>query len=170
MRLRGLQAVALTSALVTAALAMPSVAAAWELWVTPRVVHRPGSVTVHTSTSRRCSVVVRLHRSTFHGHMRHSLTLSVGTAAPLGRAKVTVTCGDYYANAWFSVVMTALSTPTPILPPTPTPTGCYPLTDSGSCYEPGEYCRVSDYGTSGVAGDGEAITCEYNNGWRWEPI
>jgi hypothetical protein len=22
---------------------------------------------------------------------------------------------------------------------------------------------------SGVAGNGEAITCEYNNGWRWEP-
>jgi hypothetical protein len=22
---------------------------------------------------------------------------------------------------------------------------------------------------SGVAGDGEAITCEDNDGWRWEP-
>jgi hypothetical protein len=22
---------------------------------------------------------------------------------------------------------------------------------------------------SGVAGNGEAITCEDNNGWRWEP-
>ena len=50
-----------------------------------------------------------------------------------------------------------------------TPAGCYPISDEGTCYEPGEYCREDDYGTSGVAGDGEAITCEDNDGWRWEP-
>jgi hypothetical protein len=63
-------------------------------------------------------------------------------------------------------------TPTPVNPapsPTPTPTGCYPTTAAGGCYEPGEYCPAADYGTSGIAGDGEAITCEDNNGWRWEP-
>ena len=59
--------------------------------------------------------------------------------------------------------------PTPVPSPTPAPAGCYPLTNSGNCYEPGEYCRADDHGTSGIAGDGEAITCEYNNGWRWEP-
>ena len=53
--------------------------------------------------------------------------------------------------------------------PTPTPTGCHPLTSSGNCYEPGEYCPNADQGMSGVAGDGESITCENNNGWRWEP-
>jgi len=47
--------------------------------------------------------------------------------------------------------------------------GCSPMTDSGGCYEPGEYCRDSDHGVSGVAGDGETITCEDNDGWRWEP-
>ena len=41
--------------------------------------------------------------------------------------------------------------------------------DSGNCYEPGEYCRNDDHGMSGVAGDCEAIICEYNNDWRWEP-
>jgi hypothetical protein len=41
--------------------------------------------------------------------------------------------------------------------------------DSGNCYEPGEYCRNDDHGMRGVAGDGEAIICEYNNDWRWEP-
>lgn len=51
----------------------------------------------------------------------------------------------------------------------PTPTGCHPLTNSGNCYEPGEYCRDDDHGTSGIAGDGQAITCENNDGWRWEP-
>jgi hypothetical protein len=51
-----------------------------------------------------------------------------------------------------------------------TPSGCYPLTNSGKCYEPGEYCRNSDHGASGVAGDGERIVCEDNDGWRWEPV
>jgi hypothetical protein len=47
---------------------------------------------------------------------------------------------------------------------------CSPLTDSGKCYEPGEYCRDSDHGDTGVAGDGESISCEDNDGWRWEPV
>lgn len=63
--------------------------------------------------------------------------------------------------------------PTTTLPPPPpttaAPASCYPLTDGGNCYEPGEYCRDSDHGASGRAGDGEAITCEDNDGWRWEP-
>jgi len=50
-----------------------------------------------------------------------------------------------------------------------TPSGCYPLSDENTCYEPGEYCRDSDHGTSGVAGDGKRIICEDNDGWRWEP-
>jgi hypothetical protein len=49
------------------------------------------------------------------------------------------------------------------------PADCHPLTNGGNCYEPGEYCRDSDHGVSGVAGDGEPITCENNDGWRWEP-
>ena len=57
--------------------------------------------------------------------------------------------------------------------PTPTqaatPAGCYPTSHEGTCYEPGEYCREDDHGISGVAGDGKAITCENNDGWRWEP-
>lgn len=53
--------------------------------------------------------------------------------------------------------------------PPPPPASCHPLTNSGHCYEPGEFCRKTDHGASGVAGDGEAITCEDNNGWRWEP-
>ena len=65
--------------------------------------------------------------------------------------------------------------------PTPTPTrsspspapstasGCHPTAASGNCYEPGEYCPEADHGTYGVAGDGESIVCENNDGWRWEP-
>ncbi len=46
---------------------------------------------------------------------------------------------------------------------------CSPIDDLGGCYEPGEYCRDATHGVSGTAGDGEAITCETNDGWRWEP-
>lgn len=53
--------------------------------------------------------------------------------------------------------------------PAPRP-ACHPLTNSGNCYEPGEFCRKSDHGASGVAGNGERIRCENNNGWRWEPV
>jgi hypothetical protein len=51
----------------------------------------------------------------------------------------------------------------------PPPASCYPLSDEGTCYEPGEFCRDSDHGATGLAGDGEKIICEDNDGWRWEP-
>jgi hypothetical protein len=54
-------------------------------------------------------------------------------------------------------------------PPPPAATSCYPLSDEGTCYEPGEFCRDDDHGATGVAGDGEKIICEDNDGWRWEP-
>jgi hypothetical protein len=53
--------------------------------------------------------------------------------------------------------------------PAPPATSCYPLSNEGTCYEPGELCRNADHGMNGVAGDGEKITCADNNGWRWEP-
>ena len=58
---------------------------------------------------------------------------------------------------------------TPAPPASTAPAGCHPLSDEGTCYQPGEYCRDADHGASGVAGDGQAITCEDNDGWRWEP-
>ena len=69
---------------------------------------------------------------------------------------------------------TAAATPrapaTTAAAPPPAPAGCHPLTNGGSCYEPGEYCRTTDHSVVGVAGDGKTIQCENNNGWRWEPI
>ena len=60
--------------------------------------------------------------------------------------------------------------PLPTAAPPPQPkASCYPLSDENTCYEPGEYCRDSDHGKSGLAGDGKAIICEDNDGWRWEP-
>jgi cytoskeletal protein RodZ len=79
--------------------------------------------------------------------------------------------------------MTPTPTPVPTQAPTEPPVqptvaptqappaqpSCYPLTSSGNCYEAGEYCPKADHGSSGIAGNGESITCEDNDGWRWEP-
>lgn len=73
---------------------------------------------------------------------------------------------------------TTTTTPPTVPPPTPPtsppPTaapaaGCSPTTSSGNCYSAGEYCPNADHGASGTTGNGEAIVCEDNNGWRWEP-
>jgi hypothetical protein len=55
-------------------------------------------------------------------------------------------------------------------PPPPPPALCHPTSSSGNCYEPGEFCSDADHGVIGLAGDGETIICEDNNGWRWEPV
>ena len=70
---------------------------------------------------------------------------------------------------------TQSATPPPTTPPTSSPpapqpaASCYPISDEGTCYEPGEFCRDDDHGMTGLAGDGETIICEDNDGWRWEP-
>jgi hypothetical protein len=60
--------------------------------------------------------------------------------------------------------------PTTGAPPSASTTvSCHPLTNGGRCYEPGEYCRNTDHGVTGLAGDGKQITCKDADGWRWEP-
>jgi hypothetical protein len=50
------------------------------------------------------------------------------------------------------------------------PAACTPKTSSGNCYKAGEFCSAADHDETGVAGNGEAIKCEDNDGWRWEPV
>jgi hypothetical protein len=91
-------------------------------------------------------------------------------AAPL--ADVVAHAGPACATRAPAPTQAAPSQPAPTaaqVPPSTAPAGCYPLTNGGNCYEPGEFCRASDHGVSGVAGDGESITCLDNDGWRWEP-
>lgn len=59
-------------------------------------------------------------------------------------------------------------TTTTTLAPAPTPTteGCY-IDPEGNCYRAGEYCPDSLHGQT-VQGESGPITCEENNGWRWE--
>jgi hypothetical protein len=96
---------------------------------------------------------------------------------------------DHFIAAAPAPTPTAAPTTAPTLPQPPTaapapvaappaappsqppaaPAGCYPLTNSGGCYRPGEFCRTSDHGALGRTADGEAIRCVNNDGWRWEP-
>ena len=103
------------------------------------------------------------------------------SAAPAAPAPAVTTAAPSTAPAVAPTTAPAVTPTTapaaaPTTAPAPAPTraapttaGCHPLSNEGTCYEPGEYCRDDDHGTSGVAGDGKAIICEDNDGWRWEP-
>jgi hypothetical protein len=54
-------------------------------------------------------------------------------------------------------------------PSTAAASSCSPKSAAGNCYQPGELCSKAEHELSGVAGDGKAIVCENNDGWRWEP-
>jgi hypothetical protein len=51
---------------------------------------------------------------------------------------------------------------------TPEPASCSPLSDEGTCYRPGEFCRDSDHNQSGTDENGDSMICEDKDGWRWE--
>ena len=102
-----------------------------------------------------------------------SLTLAAMVAAgSCTAAAFTLTPGTALAQSTQkqSVMPRAPSSKSPMAKsPMATPTtSCHPTTAKGHCYEPGEYCRKSDLGKSGVAGDGAKITCKYTDGrYRW---
>jgi hypothetical protein len=110
-----------------------------------------------------------------HWHNRSSTLLSKTSHYKLGsKPSHTGTYKyriyDVSARGWAAAASRTVTVKVTHKPSSAPPaTSCYPLTNGGNCYEPGEYCRNSDHGVSGVAGNGEAIKCEDNNGWRWEP-
>jgi hypothetical protein len=116
-----------------------------------------------------------------YGTLRDDVLAASGGPVPVAQVTAAVNTDKKGRKKFLSglKLLAAQSTPNPTTTtttptttpttPTPTPIGCYPLTSTGKCYEPGEYCSNADHGMSGVAGDGEAIICENNNGWRWEP-
>jgi hypothetical protein len=105
-----------------------------------------------------------------------TLRFRVGDATPGARVViiVRVSHGGSKATCRASLrprpaPVTAVAAPSSAPAPPPPPPSCRPLSNSGTCYEPGEFCRQSDQGVTGVAGNGEKIICEDNNGLRWEP-
>jgi len=104
----------------------------------------------------------------------HTFWFPLGSAPPGIRVMVTVRVSAHGQKRFTSVRFTPRQPPPPPAPKTTTappapPSSCYPTTSSGNCYEPGEFCPHADAGMSGIAGNGEAIICEDNNGLRWEP-
>ena len=100
----------------------------------------------------------------------HTFWFQLDSATPGYRVRVSVSVsanGQTLASrAWFIPRQRSPAVSPPSAAP---PSGCYPKTDSGNCYEPGEFCRATDHGVHGVAGNGEPIVCLDNDGWRWEP-
>jgi hypothetical protein len=106
--------------------------------------------------------------------------VACGSAGPTARPPASLGAADVSTTPTTASPSVTPTTASPSAKPSVAPThhsakpaavtdGCYPLSDEGTCYEPGEYCRDDDHGVTGRAGDGETITCEDNDGWRWEP-
>jgi hypothetical protein len=126
--------------------------------VAPRYTGTPGG-TVTVKANGATLAVIRLKSG------MGSYTLSAKRLA-VGAYSLAAT---YSGNADFGRSASGKRSLTVASPPPPPP-ACYPLDSEGNCYEPGEYCPDADHGLTGIAGDGEAIICEDNDGWRWEPL
>jgi hypothetical protein len=150
----------------------------------PRIGSKVG-ISVVTVPGARITVVAHFeagdHKKTARADTSglHMFWFPVDSTTPGYRVRVDVRVSAHgerrSARVWFTPRQPP-PPPPPSPPPAPAPTtappapsGCYPKTSSGHCYEPGEFCPHADAGMSGVAGDGEAIICEDNNGLRWEP-
>ncbi len=45
---------------------------------------------------------------------------------------------------------------------------CSIVSNTGNCYQAGQYCRNGDHGATTTTAGGARITCTYrSNGWRW---
>ena len=96
------------------------------------------------------------------------VTNSAGVVGPLNGALSGDVSGGQLQPGTSTAPPVTVAPPTPATSPTP-PASCTPIDDEGACYEPGEYCRDDDHGTTGRAGNGQTITCEDKDGtWYWE--
>ena len=117
------------------------------------------------------------------GSLAPGNTSASATQAPAAIASANAGSATYPANPAARQSPRAAKTTTPPVPPPPktpkpldtavprppaTTSSCHPRSDEGGCYEPGEFCRKSDHGVTGRAGDGKTITCRNSNGWHWE--
>jgi hypothetical protein len=111
----------------------------------------------------------RLHGA--RAGLRVVITVYVSRHARTGTCQASFRPRAAPRPAPVSVPTTPAPTPTTLGPPpsAPAPAGCHPLSNEGTCYKAGEFCRDSDHGKTGVAANGEKIICEDNDGWRWEP-
>src|SRR6202034_1387623 len=143
--------------------------------------HQKESLMANQSSQPRC------HRGQYSRSSRpplrrpRNLRVALAIAGALVIVPVVAGCASAHGTSPVSATVGASAPATHAAPAPPPPAtsaapvsapkaSCTPLSDENTCYEPGEYCRDDDHGVTGVAGDGEAIRCEDNDGWRWEPV
>lgn len=102
---------------------------------------------------------------------------------PLVTVGLLTGCGKH-TSASSSVKSPTSHSSTSVTPPASKPAGsksskasgsktahtgaCHPTSKKGNCYEAGEMCAKTQYGQSGVAGNGKSIACKEVKGvWRW---
>lgn len=148
------------------------------------IVGAKAGISVVTVPDARISVVVHFQAGNRKKTARadatglHTFWFTLGSAPPGYQVKVTVRVSANGQKRTYRAWFTPRQRPPPPVPApapapsqsaAPPPASCHPIASSGNCYEPGEFCAQADAGMTGVAGDGEAIICENNNGLRWEP-
>ena len=111
------------------------------------------------------SVSELLKSSATYGVLAKANRACATATLPAPKAATTTTTAPPTTAAPTTVTT---SPPTTAAPAAPT-SSCSPVASSGNCYQAGEYCPNADHGMSGTTASGEAIICEDNNGWRWEP-
>jgi hypothetical protein len=144
---------------------------------TKTVVHVSTQASVKVFTVAFYKTINRAYFVRASSSGRAQVAYFISGATPGRRVEVVVTVvRGHRANtcyASFTPRRAGSSSPSPSpTSPAPSPSSsaaCHPLSSAGNCYKAGEYCPKADHGMDGVAQDGEAIVCEDNNGWRWEP-
>jgi phosphatidylserine/phosphatidylglycerophosphate/cardiolipin synthase-like enzyme len=91
-----------------------------------------------------------------------------GAGAVIATARATFDTDFGNASPWPAPAPKPTTTTSTTRTTATTTAGCYPLSSSGHCYEPGEYCSSADHGLHGVDGQGDAIVCGDNDGSRWK--
>jgi hypothetical protein len=172
----------------TAALAAATQPLSCQAFVSNTAPHDFTTTVVHVSTAPSVKVfTVAFYRTVDRAYFRRSdadgaaripYYVSGATIGYRVRVAVTVVRGHSASRCQTSFTPSRKGSPAPSPSPSPSsssPTpdpsssaACHPKTSTGHCYEPGEFCPAADHGLSGVDGEGDAIVCEDNNGWRWE--
>jgi hypothetical protein len=112
------------------------------------------------------------HPSTVPSPTATASTVALPATVPATSRTVVTALPSHRTSTSPAATKVIVPAPTSAAPPVQSApaASCHPLTNGGNCYEPGEFCRKTDHGSTGVAGDGKPIVCINNNGWRWEPV
>ena len=151
----------------------------WWLWAIVVVVlllATVGGVALQSKSTKASNAGPTVTSTTTRGTSpttRGTSTTTRGTSTT--NPRVTTTTKPSSPNATTASPATALpltggpppSSTTEATPSDTVASNCAPRSRAGKCFWPGEYCPKSDYGTSGIGGDGKPMMCLGSAGWKW---